>query len=50
MYFCITVEMIADLLTTIVAGAQDQRLSLRFYGLFPDSGSFVLASSLDFGT
>ncbi len=46
MFFCITEEMVADLLTKMVAGAQDQRLSARFYSLYPDSGIFVLGISL----
>jgi hypothetical protein len=41
MYFCITEEMIADLLTKIVTGIQDNHLSLRFYSLVPDSSSHV---------
>jgi hypothetical protein len=41
MCFCITEEMIADLLTKIVVGAQDHRLSLRFYSLLPESASQV---------
>jgi hypothetical protein len=41
MYFCITEEIVADLLTKIVAGAQDHRLSLRFYSLVPDSSGHV---------
>jgi hypothetical protein len=47
MFYCITEEMIADLLTKIVTGAQDQRLSLRFYSLFPGSDSLVLGLVLD---
>jgi hypothetical protein len=42
MFYCITEEMIADLFTKIVAGAQDQRLSLRFYSLHPASDHLVL--------
>jgi len=42
MYYCITEEMIADVLTKIVTGAQDQRLSLRFYSLYPGSEPLVL--------
>jgi hypothetical protein len=42
MFYCITEEMIADLFTKIVAGAQDQRLSLRFYSLHPASDSLIL--------
>jgi hypothetical protein len=41
MCFCITEEMVADLLTKIVVGAQDHRLSLRFYSLIPESSSQV---------
>jgi hypothetical protein len=37
MCFCITEEMLADLLTKVVVGAQDHRLSLRFYSLVSDS-------------
>jgi hypothetical protein len=33
--------MVADLLTKIVVGAQDHRLSLRFYSLLPDSADQV---------
>jgi hypothetical protein len=47
MYFCVTEEMVADLLTKMVASAQDQRLSLRFYSLYPDSGSIVMGFSSD---
>jgi hypothetical protein len=46
MYYCITEEMIADILTKIVTGAQDQRLSLRFYSLVPESDQLVLGLSL----
>jgi hypothetical protein len=31
LYYCITEDMIADVFTKIVAGAQDKRLSVRFY-------------------
>ncbi len=41
MYFCITEEMIADLLTKIVTGIQDHYFSLRFYSLVPDSSVYV---------
>jgi hypothetical protein len=41
MCFCITEEMVADLLTKIVVGAQDHRLSLRFYSLLPESSDQV---------
>ncbi len=50
MYFCITEEMVADLLTKIVTGAQDQRLSLRFYSLVPDSAGFVSGILIGVGT
>ncbi len=33
--------MVADLLTKIVVGAQDHRLSFRFYSLLPDSADRV---------
>jgi hypothetical protein len=36
--YCITEDMIADLFTKIVAGAQDRRLAVRFYN---DCGSMV---------
>jgi hypothetical protein len=42
MCYCVTEEMIADLLTKIVSGAQDERLSLRFYCLYPGSDLTVL--------
>jgi hypothetical protein len=45
MYFCITEAMVADLFTKIVAGAQDLRLTARFYSLLPDSADFVLGLS-----
>ena len=41
MCFCITEEMVAHLLTKIVVGAQDHRLSLRFYSLLPGSDGQV---------
>jgi hypothetical protein len=41
MCFCITEEMLADLLTKVVVGAQDHRLSLRFYSLVSDSSGKV---------
>jgi hypothetical protein len=44
MVYCITEDMIADLLTKIVSGAQDRRLSLRFYSLCPGSGDMVTGS------
>jgi hypothetical protein len=42
MVYCVTEDMVADLLTKIVSGAQDRRLSLRFYSLYPDSDDVVL--------
>jgi hypothetical protein len=39
--------MIADLLTKIVSGAQDRRLSLRFYSLFPGSDNIVMGFNLE---
>jgi hypothetical protein len=41
MVFCVTEEMVADLLTKIVAGAQDNRLTLRFYNLCPAAWTYV---------
>ena len=41
MRYCITEEMVADLLTKIVAGAQDARLAVRFYSLRPAGQLFV---------
>jgi hypothetical protein len=41
MCFCVTEEMLADLLTKIVVGAQDHRLSIRFYSLAPNSSDYV---------
>ncbi len=46
MCFCVTKEMLADLLTKIVVEAQDNRLSPRFYSLFPESSDHV--SGVDF--
>ncbi len=37
MAYCITEEMVADLLTKIVTGAQDSRLTVRFYNLCPNA-------------
>jgi hypothetical protein len=31
LFYCITEDMIADIFTKIVAGAQEKRLSVRFY-------------------
>ena len=41
MRYCVTEEMVADLLTKIVAGAQDARLTIRFYCLCPFGTYFV---------
>jgi hypothetical protein len=46
MFYCITEDMVADLLTKIVSGAQDRRLSLRFYSLYPGSDKMVLLGFL----
>jgi hypothetical protein len=45
MFFCVTEAMIADLFTKIVSGAQDTRLSVRFYSLLPESSGLVLGIS-----
>jgi hypothetical protein len=42
MRYCVTEEMVADLLTKIVAGARDARLAVRFYCLCPTGHYFVL--------
>ncbi len=42
MIFCVTEEMVADLLTKIVAGAQDTRLAIRFYNLCPSAWKYVI--------
>jgi hypothetical protein len=47
MCFCVTEEMLADLLTKVVVGAQDHRLSLRFYSLIPDSSDHVAGIKFD---
>jgi hypothetical protein len=41
MRYCITEEMVADLFTKVVAGAQDTRLAVRFYSLCPAGQLFV---------
>jgi hypothetical protein len=48
MLYSITEDMIADLLTKIVSGAQDRRLSLRFYSLFPGSDSIVIGFKFEY--
>jgi hypothetical protein len=47
MYFCVTEDMVANLLTKVVAGAQDRRLSVRFYSLFPGSDDVVLGIKVE---
>ena len=47
MFYCVTEDMITDLLTKIVVGAQDLRLSLRFYCLYPGSDGLVLGLAFD---
>ena len=42
MLYCVTEEMVADLLTKIVSGAQDLRLSVRFYSLCPSVHHIVV--------
>ncbi len=42
MMFCITEEMVADLLTKIVAGTQDYRLAVQFYNLCPSAWTWVV--------
>jgi hypothetical protein len=44
MQFCITEEMVADLFTKLVGGAQDERLTVRFYCLIPGAEAFVLTN------
>ena len=41
MRYCVTEEMVADLLTKIVAGAQDARLAVRFYTLCSKGFKYV---------
>jgi hypothetical protein len=42
MRYCVTEEMIADLLTKIVVGSQDARLTIRFYNLCPSGVYYVI--------
>ncbi len=42
MVYCITEEMVADLLTKVVTGAQDNRLAVRFYNLCPSAWDRVV--------
>ena len=41
MRYCVTEEMIADLLTKIVTGSQDARLTVRFCNLCPSGAYYV---------
>ena len=41
MVFCVTEEMVADLLTKIVSGSQDSRLTIRFYNLCPQAWTYA---------
>jgi hypothetical protein len=41
MIYCVTEDMIADLLTKIVSGSQDTRLAIRFYNLCPSAWDYV---------
>jgi hypothetical protein len=50
MCFCITEEMVADLLTKIVVGAQDHRLSFRFYSLLPKYADRVSGFAIELTT
>ena len=45
MVYCITEEMVADLLTKIVSGAQDNRLAMRFYNLCPSAWKFAIGKN-----
>ncbi len=45
MRFCITEEMVADLFTKLVVGAQDERLTVCFYCLIPGSEAFVVTNN-----
>jgi hypothetical protein len=42
MHYCVTEDMIADLLTKIVVGGQDARLTIRFYNLCPSGSRYVI--------
>jgi hypothetical protein len=42
MCYCITEEMVADMMTKIVAANQDARLTIRFYCLCPQGFEFVV--------
>ena len=45
MIYCITEEMVADLLTKIVSGAQDNRLAVRFYNLCPSAWKYAIGNN-----
>jgi hypothetical protein len=45
MVYCITEEMVADLLTKIVSGAQDTRLAVRFYNLCPPAWKYAIGNN-----
>jgi hypothetical protein len=45
MMYCVTEEMVADLLTKIVSGAQDNRLAVRFYNLCPNAWEIVVGKN-----
>ena len=45
MVYCVTEEMVADLLTKIVSGAQDNRLAVRFYNLCPPAWKYVIGNN-----
>jgi hypothetical protein len=42
MCYCITEEMVADMMTKIVAANQDARLMVRFYCLCPQGFEYVV--------
>jgi hypothetical protein len=42
MCYCVTEEMIADLFTKVEAGAQDARLTIRFYNLCLSGAYYVI--------
>jgi hypothetical protein len=44
MTLCVTEEMVADLMTKIVSGSQDTRLTIRFYNLCPSAWDYVSAN------
>jgi hypothetical protein len=50
MIHCITEHMVADLLTKIVTSAQDSRLCVHFYSLYPGFESLVLGTTSTFSS